>query len=54
MRTRSCEYDSSFSARMAAADPHAEADERRYDATLMRRLLGYLRPYKGLAALAVR
>src|SRR5690606_34273016 len=38
---------------MAAADPHAEADERRYDATLMRRLLGYLRPYKWLAALAV-
>lgn len=38
---------------MAVADPHAEADERRYDATLMRRLLGYLRPYKWLAALAV-
>ncbi|MDX2119686.1 MAG: ABC transporter ATP-binding protein [Gemmatimonadota bacterium] len=38
---------------MTAADPHDEADERRYDATLMRRLLGYLRPYKWLAALAV-
>jgi len=33
-------------------DPHAEADEKRYDAALMRRLLRYLQPYRGHAALA--
>lgn len=38
---------------MADTDPHAEPDERRYDAALMRRLLAYLRPYRGLAAGAV-
>jgi ATP-binding cassette subfamily B protein len=38
---------------MATFDPHAEPDEKGYDAELMRRLLGYLRPYRWLAALAV-
>lgn len=38
---------------MAAPDPHAEPDERRYDAALMRRLLAYIAPYRWLAALAV-
>ena len=38
---------------MADADPHAEPDERRYDAALMRRLLRYIAPYRWLALLAV-
>ncbi|MBK6422228.1 MAG: ABC transporter ATP-binding protein [Gemmatimonadetes bacterium] len=38
---------------MADADPHAEPDERRYDAALMRRLLQYIAPYRWLALLAV-
>jgi ATP-binding cassette subfamily B protein len=38
---------------MAAIDPHAEPDEKGYDAELMRRLLAYIRPYRWLAALAV-
>ncbi len=38
---------------MSLNDPHAEPDEQRYDAELMRRLLGYLRPYRWLAGLAV-
>lgn len=38
---------------MADADPHAEPDERRYDAALMRRLLEYIAPYRWLALLAV-
>jgi len=38
---------------MAADESPWEADEQGYDADLMRRLLGYLRPYRGLAALAV-
>ena len=35
------------------ADPHAEPDERRYDAVLMRRLLRYLRPYRWHAVAAL-
>ncbi len=42
-----------MSAVVDSSDPHAEPDERQYDATLMRRLLAYLRPYRGRAALAV-
>ncbi|HTS90283.1 MAG TPA: ABC transporter ATP-binding protein [Gemmatimonadales bacterium] len=38
---------------MTVPDFHAEADVKGYDAALMRRLLGYLRPYRPLAALAV-
>ncbi len=37
-----------------AADPHAEeAIEKSYDSRLMRRLLGYLRPYRGMTIAAV-
>ncbi|MEP7012128.1 MAG: ABC transporter ATP-binding protein [Acidobacteriota bacterium] len=37
-----------------AADPHAEeAIEKSYDSRLMRRLLGYVRPYRGMTAAAV-
>ncbi|HXI21037.1 MAG TPA: ABC transporter ATP-binding protein [Gemmatimonadales bacterium] len=35
------------------SDPHAEPDAREYDAALMRRLLRYLRPYRGIAAVAL-
>jgi ATP-binding cassette subfamily B protein len=38
---------------MASDETHLEADEQGYDAALMRRLLGYLGPYRWLAALAV-
>ncbi|HXW97397.1 MAG TPA: ABC transporter ATP-binding protein [Gemmatimonadales bacterium] len=38
---------------MTTTDPHAEPDEQGYDADLMRRLLAYLRPYRGLALLAM-
>ncbi len=38
---------------MAGSDPHAEPDEQGYDATLMRRLLGYLRPYRWTAVTAL-
>ena len=34
-------------------DSHAEPDEKGYDAALMRRLLRYVRPYRGTAAVAV-
>ncbi len=37
-----------------AADPHAEeAIEKSYDSRLMRRLLGYVRPYRGMTAAAL-
>jgi ATP-binding cassette subfamily B protein len=37
-----------------AADPHAEeAIEKSYDSRLMRRLLGYVRPYRGMTVAAV-
>ena len=37
-----------------AADPHAEeAIEKSYDSRLMRRLLGYVRPYRGMTLAAV-
>jgi ATP-binding cassette, subfamily B, multidrug efflux pump len=35
------------------SDPTAEADERGYDAALMRRLLRYVTPYRGTALLAL-
>lgn len=38
---------------MATPDPRDEPDEKSYDAALMRRLLGYLRRYRPLAALAL-
>jgi ATP-binding cassette subfamily B multidrug efflux pump len=38
---------------MTLDESHLEPDEQGYDAALMRRLLGYLRPYRWLAALAV-
>ena len=38
---------------MAGSDPHAEPDEQGYDAALMRRLLGYLRPYRWTAVTAL-
>ncbi|HSB53123.1 MAG TPA: ABC transporter ATP-binding protein [Gemmatimonadales bacterium] len=34
-------------------DPNAEAEERGYDAALMRRLLRYVTPYRGIALLAL-
>lgn len=34
-------------------DRHTEADEKGYDAELMRRLLHYVRPYRGTAAFAL-
>ena len=37
----------------AAPEQFEEAQERRYDAALMRRLLHYLRPYRGRALVAV-
>jgi ATP-binding cassette subfamily B protein len=36
-----------------ALEPYEERDDREYDATLMRRLLGYLRPYWWAVGLAV-
>ncbi len=36
-----------------SGDPHTEAEEKGYDAALMRRLLGYVAPYKGTAAIAL-
>ena len=39
---------------MSQTHDDAEAGGRGYDAALLRRLIGYLRPYRGLTAGAVR
>ncbi len=36
-----------------SGDPHSEAEEKGYDAALMRRLLSYVKPYKGTAVIAL-